>query len=743
MFLEDDDDDDPDYDADQFFEEIDDDSDEETKGSGNKNQKSSSIIKSTTKQITVNDCSGGNVDHAKILSEVLKKYPHLVKNPKNIKLKIMQKPSSANAHQTTAIVRVMKQEKSQGKPLTSTPTLSSAKNMLPQPSPPTNLQPKKIDAKTMHELIKMGAENMKGPWLCLRCGVQGRPISIPSYKSFRKHLVNVHKEKIDPKICEHCGLKPSRRIDLIQHQYAVHSIKPPSDVKLFKCSANNCVFVAQKEELLVKHRREVHRENQQQCIYCNKVFSKEFLLYAHMRAVHRHKAKNDGVMDFSDDEEYVPSGSGKKSDEYSPNLPPTQSNKIKILSNIEIPTTKTLQYTTPSSEAEALTNVASGIAASLGLVDNADNMDASGYEDQYIEQQLAQVHGEYEKKDDSVGMQIGNDIFTKLIAEDGTELQLTQSQKEEILQQLQSQGANLSDNVVMVLDQAQFIDGDRAEIKDESQDGTNGNSIIYSEAHDNSSVDMKTIIKPDELDKVEIVFEAQEATNDGSKDKSQTDQADNKSKLIADLEGDWTEEDENSQPEITDESKSQLTEEDEAEQPLVASESETDVNSATVQEVEDQNVKELLDDWNDEDTKKSLEAAPEPVESKKEESHDEENKFKRTAIQSQSYTDDNEVYEYMEEVEDTDDGTIAKIEKDALEEEKSSENKDVDETDLIVVKTEPQIESKISNYKEAETSGNGDDNEVAPIATITKTEDDTITKSTVISSLLNEWDDDL
>lgn len=667
----------------------------------------------------------------------------------------MQKPSSANANQTTAIVRVMKQERPQGKPLTSTPTLTTVRKSLPQQStPPSNSQPKKIDAKTMHELIKMGAENMKGPWLCLKCGVQGRPISIPSYKSFRKHLVNVHKEKIDPKICEHCGLKPSRRIDLIQHQYAVHSIKPPSDVKLFKCSANNCVFVAQKEELLVKHRREVHRENQQQCIYCNKVFSKEFLLYAHMRAVHRHKAKNDGVMDFSDDEEYVPSGSGKKNDEYSPNLPSTQSNKIKILSNIEIPTTKTLQYTTPSSEAEALTNVASGIAASLGLVDNAGNMDASGYEDQYIEQQLAQVHGEYEKKDDSVGMQIGNDIFTKLIAEDGTELQLTQSQKEEILQQLQSQGANLSDNVVMVLDQAQFIDGGQAGIKDElSQDGTNGDSNIYAEAHDNSSVDMKAIIKPEELDKVEIVFETPQVACEDSKDKSQTDEADNKSKLIADLEGDWTEEDENSQPDITDESKSQMTEEDETEQPLVASESETDVNPSIVQEVEDQNVKELLDDWNDDDTKKSLEAAPEPEESIKEEmmSRVEENKSLKTEIQNQSYTDDNEVYEYMEDAED-DNKTLP--EKDSVEEEKISEKeKEVEleleeevEEDLIAIKVEPQNESKNSNYEEAETSGNGNDsndNEVAPIAIITKTEDDTTTKSAVISSLLNEWDDDL
>jgi hypothetical protein len=48
-------------------------------------------------QITVKD-EGGSVDHAKIISEVLKKYPHLVKNNKNIKLKIMQKSSAPVSH---------------------------------------------------------------------------------------------------------------------------------------------------------------------------------------------------------------------------------------------------------------------------------------------------------------------------------------------------------------------------------------------------------------------------------------------------------------------------------------------------------------------------------------------------------------------------------------------------------------------------------------------------------------------
>lgn len=568
---------DPDYDADQYFEEENDDTEDESNRNYNKN----SVVRQTTKQITVNDCSGGNLDHAKILGEVLKKYPNLVKNPKNIKLKIMQKPSNPNSPQTTAIVRVVKQDS----PTARAGTLQT--------------QPKKIDAKTMHELIRMGAENMKGPWLCLQCGTGGRPISIPTYKKFRAHLINVHKQKLDPRICEHCGLKPARRIELIQHQLIAHNVNPPADVQLFRCTTKNCVFVAQKEDLLMKHKREVHKEFQQKCKYCSKVFGKEFLLTAHMRAIHRHMAKNDGTMEFSEDEEYDPS---KDDSEKKP--------KIEILSNVEISPitfeTTSAIISQPSSEAEALTSVASGIAASLGLVDNA------GIEDQFnIEQQLAQVHGEYDESKKATN------VITKLVAEDGTELELTASQKEEILQQLQSQGATLSDNVVMVLDQSQLnVDAN--------------NIIMYSEPQEmpttsEPTTTSVTTFKAEELANAEVVF---------CDDPANVPVEAEKSKLIADLEDDWTEEDENSQNEnsqnetpqtdskVADESsellnnESQEEEEVDAEPEVAPVESEEAVAEEKVEEKSDGKLKELLDDWNDDDTdgKSSDEKAEEPVE---------------------------------------------------------------------------------------------------------------------------------
>jgi hypothetical protein len=581
----------------------------------------------------VSDCgTGGNIDHAKILSEVLKKYPNLVKNSsKNIKLKIMQKPSQSNS-QTTAIVRVIKQDS----------------NVTPAPNrtTPSN-QPKKIDAKTMHELIKMGAENMKGPWLCLECGSGGRPISIPTYKKFRAHLINIHKQKIDPRICEYCGLKPARRIELVQHQLIAHEINPPPDVPLFRCSTKSCVFVTQKEELLMKHKREIHKEFQQKCRYCSKVFNKEFLLHAHMRAVHRHMAKNDGVMDFSEDEEYEPAGSSK-GNQFTV-IDEKKSNKIEILSNIEIPVSETINIANavvsqPSSEAESFTNVATGIATSLALVDDVV------MEDQFnIEQQLAQVHGEYEepkKEDDSSG------IITRLVAEDGTELELTAAQKEEILQQLQQQGATLSDNVVMVLDQRQLNVGE----------DNNGIMVVFSEGQDavpntntltTVSSNISTI-NAEELEKAEIVFQ-----DDADKEKLNDSGKSLKSRLIADLEGDWAE-DEPQAEEVKNEVEEEAREEEvkptsqeKETTPVPESTQVTEplsFENETEKKDESQPIKDILNDWDEEvktDIKDEIEEAEKEVEKKSESEKLAEDEAPKVEPEEESVTSKLEVKEQV------------------------------------------------------------------------------------------------
>lgn len=198
----------------------------------------------TTATVTIQETPGQKMDHAKIISEVMKKYPHLLKSNKNIKLKITQKtpgasgtsftvraettsgpvtntpaPKPVNTN-TTPVGRALMASKQQsimhgvrgGKVATASRSLvapSSAKNVVvpaanssssssiikPQastssaaPTPPSTpaMKGNRIDSRTMHRLIAMGAENMEGPWLCLRCGVDGKPIGIPTYRAFRK-----------------------------------------------------------------------------------------------------------------------------------------------------------------------------------------------------------------------------------------------------------------------------------------------------------------------------------------------------------------------------------------------------------------------------------------------------------------------------------------------------------------------------------------------------------------------------
>lgn len=543
--------------------------------------------------------SGGAVNHAKIISEVLKKYPHLVKNNKNIKLKILQKGNSpvtvsaitkdpttistskqqAAAKQSKAItVQAKIPAKSEvtvsKKSTAATPSASKSANTTspatkPTPSAQPGQQPKKIDSRTMHALIAKGAENMTGPWLCLDCGVDGRPISIPTYRSFRRHLINIHKQKIDPRICEHCGHRANKRNDLHYHILIKHNIKPPNDLQFPKCGL--CTFIALDQTALRKHKEEDHQsQGQQHCIYCNKTFQKEIQLYSHMRSNHKQRAQEDGVMDFTDEED---NAYEDDADKYVPNHPQAvtvatttaSESKIKVLSNITLPakgqfiidsqgTGNVLVATStenialePSSEAEAMSNVASGIATSLAVLDTGAQLEgAESYQEdlQYIEAAMADVHGETnimkkEEEDDDDGTQ----VVTKFITEEGSELQLTAQQKAQLLEQLQGQEGQLSDNVVMVLDASFEHAGAESDVNNASS--TDGMDV---DQQSQQSVEEEVITEHENTsadeDTQQEVQEVQEHDTVGEEKSPDTDKS---AALLSTLEGDWSGDDDEQQ----------------------------------------------------------------------------------------------------------------------------------------------------------------------------------------------------
>lgn len=260
-----------------------------------------------------------NIDHAKIISEVLKKYPHLVKSNKNIKLKILNTPSKPKVKRPSS--RLNYSEEKEAK---------TCKTECPDFTYETDV----LDSKEAAKLIAMGAENIKGPWICLICGTPGRALHFTSYYKFRRHLVEVHNEKPVSNICEYCGLKSLKRNYLLHHLYTKHGVDPPPSYHFPKC--NLCNYVALTEGFLVKHKLS-HSENRSfrcnvcaaaynsssqllahiqntghkysadrrtnlQCIYCLKVFLRESNLYAHLKTHHKEAAKSDGIIDDSDEE---------------------------------------------------------------------------------------------------------------------------------------------------------------------------------------------------------------------------------------------------------------------------------------------------------------------------------------------------------------------------------------------------------------------------------------------------------
>lgn len=328
-----------------------------------------------------------DVDHTKLISEVLKKYPNLVKKNKNIRLKILAKNSNS------PIPQVYESKRSTAAKVAS---LSSNKNN-----------------RVLNE-----QNDDDGPWKCVKCSTSEESVEFVLYYLYRKHMTDVHNEKFDPRMCKYCGRQFLKNNLLMYHQYTKHGVKPPIAYKFPKC--DQCPYISLSEALLIRHKANhtkfelkcsecmVTFKNQMalnlhmeiighsgksgkpnyECQYCTKKFSSEDVLFAHIRLNHRDDARRDGIVsidesiDYDDDsQEQIQEIVEEEEVEYiTSEIEPDvlAKEKIKILSDVKLPTMEMQEQEgmdqqtialEPSSEAEALSNVASGIATSLGLVD--------------------------------------------------------------------------------------------------------------------------------------------------------------------------------------------------------------------------------------------------------------------------------------------------------------------------------------------------------------------------------------
>lgn len=326
-------------------------------------------------KVNVSPANRTEVNHTKIISEVLKKYPHLVKKNKNIRLKILAKSPTKESPKTTTTTTTP------AKPSTSKVAAVSTKKDYCKPS------------KTQSETKNFQDE---GPWTCSSCSTASEKVEFVLYYLYRKHLTDVHNEKFDSRLCKFCGHKSTKHNMLMYHQYTKHGIKPPAAYNFPKC--NQCPYIAITESLLIKHKQnhskfdlqchecKVAFNNQHSltthvqitghtgksgktnfdCQYCTKRCHLAAELFSHIKMQHRKEGRRDGIVSIDELEEDELDEIEEEKEEKL-----IKKEKINILSDVKLPQNDQghLNEGISLESNEALNNVASGIATSLGLVD--------------------------------------------------------------------------------------------------------------------------------------------------------------------------------------------------------------------------------------------------------------------------------------------------------------------------------------------------------------------------------------
>ncbi|XP_071526103.1 uncharacterized protein [Panulirus ornatus] len=395
-----------------------------------KNKKDGSFACQSTSQGQVS--KGDMSNHAKIISEVLKKYPHLVKDKKNIRLKILKKGSdkagSGKLVKSKVQYLVLSESESKGKTCMKPSKISTSSGTKGD----SNTSPRAIqNAKTykcpecedvFFSSFKLrnhvSAQHKrkcgpimkslgKEPYTCHTCIADG-PIEFDDFCSYEEHMIMNHTKLIAP-VCRTCGFQfqYGQGKELAYHEYIEHN-EVPRNVTFSKCDL--CDHVAVDDAALLKHRSQHangdsftcsvcgfvfrsfghlqghmltkvcqnKRSNSHKCPHCPLTFNRSYNLKAHCKSSHRAIHTTVQIAPGSPQkqpdlkhQEEVPVGSGETDK-------PTETNSSSGGDQGELDVegmceTLTSIGSQSSSEAEALSTVANSLAASLGLPEETVN----------------------------------------------------------------------------------------------------------------------------------------------------------------------------------------------------------------------------------------------------------------------------------------------------------------------------------------------------------------------------------
>ncbi|KAL1505331.1 hypothetical protein ABEB36_004922 [Hypothenemus hampei] len=381
--------------------------------------------------ISITSSNPSEVDHTKIVSEVLKKYPDLVKKNKNIKLKITQARPDTTPQIKVQTVKENPPLKPVRPPVTDSNVLQISpkeiKKELSPPQQPALKEQNKTKRTKSNSNPNFRAASEEGPWTCLECLAQDREgAEFVLYYLFRKHMADQHQMEFDSSLCKYCGKKCPKDNLMTYHLYTKHGLKPPKDTIFPTC--DKCPFIAVTNERLHEHMK-IHSPDEVQCAscqlgflgkkelmghiqiaghnnkkssildcaYCMKKLQNPVTLFTHVRIQHPKEARRDGISSLDEimdvQEEELEENSVENSqidheenqkESHNQEKQPSGKEQIKIISNVKATarlknhneskkdlTEISSDSVTVSGGASAtnLSNIGSSLATNLGLVD--------------------------------------------------------------------------------------------------------------------------------------------------------------------------------------------------------------------------------------------------------------------------------------------------------------------------------------------------------------------------------------
>ncbi|XP_063859886.1 uncharacterized protein LOC135100674 isoform X2 [Scylla paramamosain] len=243
---------------------------------------------------------GDITNHAKIISEVLKKYPHLVKDKKKIRLKILKKGNEKEGGgkmKSKVQYLVLSDGDTKSKSVTKASKTSSLSKHDTTTSQ-TGLSQRSFECpectdmtfksyfllkkhvflshKDKSNAILSRTENV--PYACYKC-FANEPLEFDNYYTYQQHMGEVH-SKTELRLCNICGFKPRRKIELAYHQHTQHN-KISKSFCFPKCDL--CDHIAINDAALLKHRSQHRNADNYTCSVCGVKFCSFGALQGHMQ----------------------------------------------------------------------------------------------------------------------------------------------------------------------------------------------------------------------------------------------------------------------------------------------------------------------------------------------------------------------------------------------------------------------------------------------------------------------------